>query len=488
MEIKEFTAHPEVLKIIEELKLNFSKENPLIVSDLVSPGVATTDGELQYVNLVQEGGGVLGVALVGYTYVLEQMGIRFFSLAGTSAGAINTMLLAAIKEKQDAKSTDILNFLSNKNLFDFVDGNWLAKFLIKRIFNVTNYITRIISRFKLLALSMVVVPLLCVIVMHFCECSPIIINTFMILYTLVLLLFFLIFFISKWLIKKFFEGNYGINPGNNFYSWVANILNANEASSLSSLLKNKIQKLPPGIGLRSNRTGPEKDLPLEPKIAIIASDVTTQVKIQFPLMADLYWTDFNQVHPAEFVRASMSIPIFFESHRIQNIQTTDKTIIAAWKYHLEIDPADIPSSVRFVDGGMLSNFPINIFYNPDIAEARMPTFGIKLDSGSRDSRNKTSFPNFGSYIWAIFNTIRYYYDKDFLLQHAGFQKSIGHIDVHDFNWLNFGVSNKEKIDMFIKGASAAKDFLLKFDWQTYKTDRTRIQVKMNAPKKSIPGL
>ena len=50
----------------------------------------------QYVDLVQEGGGMLGIALVGYSYVLEQAGIRFFSLAGTSAGAINTLMLAAI--------------------------------------------------------------------------------------------------------------------------------------------------------------------------------------------------------------------------------------------------------------------------------------------------------------------------------------------------------------------------------------------------------
>ena len=37
---------------------------------------------------MQEGGGVWGIALLGYTYILEKMGIRFFSLAGTSAGAI----------------------------------------------------------------------------------------------------------------------------------------------------------------------------------------------------------------------------------------------------------------------------------------------------------------------------------------------------------------------------------------------------------------
>src|ERR1700712_5474542 len=85
--VEQFTNHAEVQKCLEKLKLAFTKEKPFIVSD-------TLDNEgHQYVNLVQKGGGVLGVALVGYTYILEEMGIRFIRLAGTSAGAINTSLM-----------------------------------------------------------------------------------------------------------------------------------------------------------------------------------------------------------------------------------------------------------------------------------------------------------------------------------------------------------------------------------------------------------
>ncbi|MGZ8540891.1 MAG: patatin-like phospholipase family protein, partial [Chitinophagaceae bacterium] len=82
--------------IVDELKLHF-KDKSLVVSD-----VTDASGH-QYVDLVQEGGGVLGVALVGYTYVLEKMGIRFFSLAGTSAGSINAMLTASTGNKEDEK-------------------------------------------------------------------------------------------------------------------------------------------------------------------------------------------------------------------------------------------------------------------------------------------------------------------------------------------------------------------------------------------------
>ena len=40
----------------------------------------------QYVDLVQEGGGTLGIALVGYTYVMEKAGIRFLVSPGHRLG------------------------------------------------------------------------------------------------------------------------------------------------------------------------------------------------------------------------------------------------------------------------------------------------------------------------------------------------------------------------------------------------------------------
>ena len=51
------------------------------------------------VDLVQQGGGMFGVALLGYTYIMEKAGIRFHSFGGTSAGAINAAFLAAIPNR-----------------------------------------------------------------------------------------------------------------------------------------------------------------------------------------------------------------------------------------------------------------------------------------------------------------------------------------------------------------------------------------------------
>ena len=115
MKAADFTGNTQVVQLLEGLKKDNVDQKQF--SDLLD-----SSGN-QYIELVQEGGGVLGVALIGYTWVLEQMGLRFFSLAGTSAGSINAMMLAGLGDISKPKSDRVLDVLVNKNLYDFVDGN-----------------------------------------------------------------------------------------------------------------------------------------------------------------------------------------------------------------------------------------------------------------------------------------------------------------------------------------------------------------------------
>ena len=69
------------------------------------------------------GGGMLGIGLLGFTYILEQAGIRFVGLGGTSAGAINTMLIAARRKSPDqACSLELLEILAKADFPSFLDG------------------------------------------------------------------------------------------------------------------------------------------------------------------------------------------------------------------------------------------------------------------------------------------------------------------------------------------------------------------------------
>jgi NTE family protein len=149
-----------------------------------------------------------------------------------------------------------------------------------------------------------------------------------------------------------------------------------------------------------------------------------------------------------------------------------------------------PCEVRFVDGGILFNFPINVFHNPTIPIARLPTFGVKLEDEEHEipGKEKTLKQSLMSYVGNIFSTIRFYYDSDFLLKNRLYERTIGHVDVSKFNWLNFFLNEKDKEDLFRQGAEAAKVFLLggevwvdgkprkfeAFDWESYKLERTEV--------------
>jgi NTE family protein len=211
---------------------------------------------------------------------------------------------------------------------------------------------------------------------------------------------------------------------------------------------------------------------LEGKVVFIASEIVTQNKIQFPEMCDLFRLPDNidSLSPAGFVRASMSIPIFFESYVIKDIPCERDEIRQKWK---NLNVSEPPSVTRFVDGGILSNFPISVFFNPNVTVPRLPVFGIDLDDSNdkKEELNKEELNpqhwSFGQYIGNMFNTVRNYYDRDFLIKNAIYEQGIGKVKVTGYNWLDFFLSDKKKIELFIIGAQAATDFLLNFDWKTY---------------------
>ena len=170
-------------------------------------------------------------------------------------------------------------------------------------------------------------------------------------------------------------------------------------------------------------------------------------------MYSLFRDTADQLHPAGFVRASMTfIPGFFELFLIDDIPKTD-AIRSAWTEFFSAE-MPVPDSVRFVDGGMLSNFPINIFYNPKRYSCDSPSFGIDLDDSDPQpvKTHDSSSWNLLSYIGRMFNTIRFYYDKDFLIKNNVFKKGVGSIKLAEFNWLNFFLSEEDKMNMFIRGA------------------------------------
>ena len=469
----DFTNHPEVLNCINQLDAAFSKSGrPFIVSD-----VYDDDGN-QYVNLVQKGGGVLGIALVGYTYILEKMGIRFVRLAGTSAGAINTALMTVIGEKKDAKSLDILNAICNLNFFDLVDGQPTTKWIIKKFITNEDFsvkVSRWIKAIVIIAASCLSIDFIFLGLQHKIPLLSIVTKiSFALTGLYFLLLGALIFYITR-LLKRLKNAGFGINPGNYFYDWIKNLLISNGVVKVSDL--NKKASTLPKLNLRQEN--PETLDTLVGDVTFIASELVTQNKIQFPAMCNLFReeADIDTLQPAGFIRASMAIPVFFESYFINNIPATSPEVKKVWMDTLnEPNP---PTQVRFVDGGILSNFPINIFYNPKVLVPRLPSFGIDLDDSKPEDKSTNAIDwTITGYLGRMFNTIRDYYDKDFLLKNKFFEKGIGKIPLADYNWLNFFLTDSDKINMFVLGAKAATQFLVDFNWDSYKAARAEMRAKL----------
>jgi NTE family protein len=126
-----------------------------------------------------------------------------------------------------------------------------------------------------------------------------------------------------------------------------------------------------------------------------------------------------------------------------------------------------PTEAYFVDGGIMSNFPIDIFHNKAFVP-RMPTFGVRLGY-DRDASNKITgaFNLFG----AMFNSIRHLHDYDFILRNPDYNMLLQSIDIGDHDWLNFGIEDEAKIDLFVRGAEAAAKFVRRFNWAKYKNVR-----------------
>src|SRR5215207_2701070 len=93
---------------------------------------AATEGQARDVDLVFEGGGLKGIALVGAYSVLEERGYRPQNIAGTSAGAIVAALLAAGYTAAELRQT-IMECDFN-SLKDRARKNWLP--ILPRIVSI----------------------------------------------------------------------------------------------------------------------------------------------------------------------------------------------------------------------------------------------------------------------------------------------------------------------------------------------------------------
>lgn len=403
---------------IQEIANDILQTKPdLYVSDLVD------DQGHQYIDLVMEGGGMLGIALLGYIYLLEKLNIRFRGIGGTSAGAITAILLASCGPAHIVKSKILLEELLAKNFYDFIDGDHDVKDFLDSSLRPQHKLKSWKVGFKALQ------------------------------------------------VLDNIRDDLGLNPGKNFRDWIEEILKRHNINNLADLQKH----LDTPITQLKDKTGkPVRALETYPgiRLALIAADVTTSTKVEFPEMAELYWQQPESISPAEFVRASMSIPLFFHPYIVKNIPRSHR-VLEIWRKYSPFKPQSIthiPENITFMDGGVMSNFPINIFHQVNNIP-QSPTFGVKLGLDGQIAATDKPLKLLG----ALFNSARSTLDYDFIKQNPDYSHLLTYIDIpKKFNWLDFNMSLDLKKELIILGAEAAKNFILTFDWPKYKDIRSEL--------------
>jgi NTE family protein len=403
------------------------------------------DSGNQYIDIVMEGGGTLGVALLGYLYVLEKAGLRFLGIGGTSAGAVTATLLAVADRPSGSRTQRLLGALANMPMKEFIDGKSDGD--TDAVHAIYSWLDRKSGLRKLWTGAQVIDNL-----KQICA----------------------------------------LNRGQVFKEWVQSELKTMnrirpDTPITVAQLRQMMSDIPPlkmhaevredelsRSTLSSIRYAEDgsRHLPIDPsrnRFVVIAADIATETRVEFPAMAGYFWPDPDNLDIADFVRMSMSIPGFFAPVRVPSLPVTE-ALRDAWG-QLKWPPASyvgdfLPAEHCFVDGGILSNFPIKVFHSKS-GIPLCPTFGVKLQF----DEHKNKIDDVFDLLAGCFNSARHALDLEFIRDNPEYDYLVAHIDTKDVRWLDFAMSRETKLRLFEMGAHAAIDFLKRFDWHQYKQYR-----------------
>lgn len=199
----------------------------------------------------------------------------------------------------------------------------------------------------------------------------------------------------------------------------------------------------------------DKSLPPERryKFVVTASDLTLGQLVQLPWdYESVYGLDPDKMPVADAVRASMSIPFIFRPLTLTNARTKVTSTL--------------------VDGGVLSNFPIDSLDRTDGRQPRWPTFGVtvlpNLPAGDDKVVPLLGLPMPGGLrlLEDVIATMLVGRDQAHRNQPWVSARSI-RVDSTKVGVLEFGITDAETQALYQNGYDAARTFLSAWDWPAY---------------------
>lgn len=204
------------------------------------------------------------------------------------------------------------------------------------------------------------------------------------------------------------------------------------------------------------RNDPGSSLPAAHQYAlvVIASDISRGRLCRLPWDYHLYDTPGGADGTAvvDAVRASMSIPFFYEPVNL---------------------PARGGEKSWLVDGGMLSNFPVNTFDRRSGERPRWPTFGIKLSARPLEPQGVAHRVQGAlSMVQAMVATMTGFHDQIHLDDPATLDRTI-FVDTTGVRGTDFDIDRATQQWLFDNGRRAAEQFFAgneehpAWDWESY---------------------
>ncbi len=199
----------------------------------------------------------------------------------------------------------------------------------------------------------------------------------------------------------------------------------------------------------------DKQIPEERRyrLAVTVTDVTTGQLVRLPWdYRRVYALDPDDQPVADAVRASMAIPFYFRPVSLTSADGVTSTL---------------------VDGGVLSNFPIDSFDRLDLKKPRWPTFGVTVLPNLPEGNDQV-IPGLGALrllgqptlLERLITTMFVGRDQTYLNQPWVSARAI-RVDSTAVNFLDFGISRKDAQALYAKGYAAAQKFVSTWDWAEY---------------------
>ncbi|MGA7049850.1 MAG: patatin-like phospholipase family protein [Mycobacterium sp.] len=189
------------------------------------------------------------------------------------------------------------------------------------------------------------------------------------------------------------------------------------------------------------------------RLAVTVTDVTTGQLVRLPWdYRRVYGLDPDEQVVADAVRASMSIPFYFRPVTLTSAVGVTSTL---------------------VDGGVLSNFPIDSFDRLDRKPPRWPTFGVTVLPNLPEG-NDQLIPGLGALrllgpptlLEQLITTMFVGHDQTYLNYPWVSARAI-RVDSTAVNFLDFGISRKDAEALYDRGYAAAQAFEANWDWADY---------------------